>query len=115
MLALFIFGFVLAGLAFLMTSNINLNTQARRFTAASTLAQAKLEDIRAAGYGAATSSATAESLNETGGSTGAAFYSRSWTVTSATPVANSKTVSVTVSWTDQQGSRNVQLQSILGN
>jgi prepilin-type N-terminal cleavage/methylation domain-containing protein len=113
MIALFVFGFVLAGLAYLMLSTINLNTQARRYTAATTLAHAKLEAIRAAGYAAAASSPTPESLNETGGTTGAAFYSRAWTVATATPVANSKTVTVTVTWSDQQGSRNIQLQSIV--
>ena len=47
-IAMGVFSFVLAGLALLMISTIKTNSNAKRFTAASALAQTKLEDLRAA-------------------------------------------------------------------
>jgi Tfp pilus assembly protein PilV len=112
--ALVIFFFALTGLASLTKSNVRTNAQARYYAAAGDLAQQKLEDLRAGGYTAAASSASNESLNETGGTTGTTLFTRSWTV-AAGALSNTKTLTVTVSWTDPLGTHQVQMTSILGS
>ena len=111
-IALMIFCFALTGIASLTKSNVQTNAQARYFGAASDLAQQKLEDLRAGGYTAAASSAANESLNEIGGATGVTLFTRSWTV-AAGALANTKTLTSTVSWSDTLGTHQVQMTSIL--
>jgi Tfp pilus assembly protein PilV len=113
-IALVVFFFALTGLASLTKSNVRANAQARYFAAAGDLAEQKLEDLRAGGYTAAASSASNESLNETGGTTGTTLFTRSWTV-AAGALSNTKTLTVTVSWTDVLGAHQVQMTSILGS
>jgi len=112
LVALAILAFALAGLSMLMISNVQTGLDARRVTAAGALAQQTLEALRAAGYSAAASSGTSETLNESGGSTGVTPFTRSWTVTTGT-TSGTKNVVITVTWSDQLGSHQVQLQSIL--
>jgi prepilin-type N-terminal cleavage/methylation domain-containing protein len=112
LVALTILAFALAGLSMLMIGNIKTGLEARRLTAAGALAQQKLEDLRAVGYDAATSSSSNETLSESGGSTGVTPFTRSWTVATGT-VSGTKNVTVTVAWTDQLGSHQVQLKSIM--
>ena len=112
-IALVLFFFALTGLAALTKSNVRTNAQARYYAAAADLAQQKLEDLRAGGYTAATSSASNESLTESGATTGTTLFTRSWTV-AAGALANTKTLTATVSWTDPLGTQQVQVTSILG-
>jgi len=113
MVGLLIFVVALLGLTKLTISSVHTSDEARRVTAAATLAQAKIEQLEAVGYALATSSAAAESLTETGATSGALFYTRSWTVTPNAPVAGAKTVLVTVTWTDALSAHQLQTQSII--
>ena len=115
MIALAIFSYALAALSTLMISSMRSNNNAKRYTMASSLAQAKIEDLRAAGYAAAASSPSAEALNMIGGTGGATMYNRSWVVTAGTPVAKTKTMAVTVDWNDNQGSHTAVVKTILAN
>jgi prepilin-type N-terminal cleavage/methylation domain-containing protein len=110
--ALLLLAFALAGLASLSRSNIQTSAQARYYSAAGALAQQKLEDLRAGGYTAAASSSSAETLNETGGTTGVTLFSRSWTV-AAGALAGTKVMTATVSWNDMQGAHSAQMQTVL--
>ena len=113
-IALVILAFALAGLVMLMIGNMKAGFDARRFTAASVLAQQKLEEIRAAGYTAAVIGSNSDSaLSEVGTTSGVRPFTRSWTVATGAPTGI-KNVSVVVAWSDQQGSHQVQLSSILG-
>jgi len=112
--ALVILGFSLAGLSMLMIGNFQTGREGRRFTAAGALAQQKIEDLRATGYAAAASSATTESLTETGAVSGVTIFSRSWTVANGA-TAGTKDVTVTLGWSDNFGSHQVQLQSKITN
>ena len=114
LVALVILAFGLAGLATLLASNVKTGREARRFTAAGVLAQQKLEAMRGAGYAAAASAASSESLTENGATTGVTMYTRNWTVASGA-TAGTKDVTVTVSWTDDIGSHQVQVQSKLAS
>jgi prepilin-type N-terminal cleavage/methylation domain-containing protein len=111
--SLLIFAFALTGLASLTKSNIRADAQARYLAVAGDLAQQKLEDLRAGGYTAAASSTSNETLNESGGTTGTTLFTRSWTVATGS-LANTKTLTATVSWTDVYGTHSVQMTSILG-
>lgn len=112
LVALSIFAFSLVVLAYLMNSTMQTDLEARRITAATTLAQQKLEQLRNLSY-SAVSSASPETLNEAGGTTGSTLYTRSWTVTNDSPMNGMKTVQVTTAWTDRSGSHQVRLQTIL--
>jgi len=110
--ALVILAFALAGLSMLMLGNMRTGLEARRATAAGALAQHKLEELRAAGYAATASSTSSETLAETGATTGVTPFTRSWTV-GAGSVSGAKNVTITVAWSNQLGSHQVQLRSIL--
>ena len=110
LIALCILAFGLAGLANLMVGSLKTGREARRFTAAGSLAQQKLEALRGAGYTSAASSASNESLTENGDSAGVTMFTRNWTVANG-GTAGTKNVTVTVSWTDDLGAHQVQLQS----
>jgi type IV pilus assembly protein PilV len=45
---------------------------------------------------------------------GGVTFNRSWTVAANSPVANTKTVTLTVSWTDRQGNHTLSTQTIRG-
>ena len=111
LVALSILAFALAGLSMLMLGNVQTGLDARRITAAGALAQQKLEDLRAFGYSAATGSGS-ETLSESGGTTGVTPFTRSWTVATG-GTAGTKNLTITVAWSDQQGSHQFQLRSIL--
>jgi type II secretory pathway pseudopilin PulG len=113
-LSLALLAFFLVGLASLTVSTIQTNTQARRMTAATALVQAKLEQLSNTTYSAVASSGLPlEVLTETGATAGDTFYTRSWTVTDNSPIVNTKTIQVTVAWTDKLGSHQAQLQMII--
>ena len=114
-ISLAIFSFVVASLSLLTVSSMRSNTNAKRFTMASALAQTKVEALRAGGYTAAASSSSAENLNLDGTTGGTTVFNRTWNVTAATPLANTKTVAVTVAWADNQGSHQAVLKTILVN
>jgi len=104
----------LLGLSSLLTTTIQANAYARRMTTATSLAQDKLEEIRNMAYTAVTTGSDSSPLTETGGTGGSgAIYTRSWTVATDSPIAGTKTVTVTVTWTDQMGPHTVQLQTII--
>lgn len=112
LVALTIFAFVMAGLTTLMFSTTGTNSQARRMTAATVLAQAKLEEL-----GASTSSLTTGTYQDsnnplTESGTSAGIYRRSWQI-QAGPTAGSQAIKVTVNWTDKQGDHAVSLPTIV--
>jgi prepilin-type N-terminal cleavage/methylation domain-containing protein len=45
---------------------------------------------------------------------GGVTFNRSWTVTDNSPMANTKRVTLTVTWTDRQGSHSLSTQTIRG-
>lgn len=45
---------------------------------------------------------------------GGVTFNRSWTVAANSPVANTKTITLTVTWTDRQGNHTITNQTIRG-
>ena len=86
-------GIAFAGLSPLVIITLQGVDAARRVTAASEFARDKIEDIRSTAY--ASVAGGSDTVTESG--TGASF-ARTWT-SAAGPSANTKLVTVTVSWT----------------
>ena len=106
MAALALLGIAFAGLSPLVITTLRSMDHARRVTTASEFARDKIEDIRNTAYTAVASG----SDTVTEGGTGAT-YARTWT-SAAGPSANTKLVTVTVSWTARTA-HTVSLQTIL--
>ena len=106
MAALALLGIAFAGLSPLMITTLRSMDHARRVTTASEFARDKIEDIRNTAYTAVASG----SDTVTEGGTGAT-YTRTWTA-AAGPSANTKLVTVTVSWA-ARNAHTVSLQTIV--
>jgi type II secretory pathway pseudopilin PulG len=112
LIAVAVFDFVAIGTALVLNSSIQTDIQARRATAATTLARSKIEELRNVPYASLAAGGDASPLPEAPGS-GAAMYNRSWTVSANTPVANASTIGVTVTWSDKTGGHQVALDTIV--
>jgi len=112
LIAIAVFDFMAIGTALVLNSSIQTDIQARRATAATSLARSKIEELRTLPYASLAAGGDASTLPEAPGS-GAAMYTRSWTVAANTPIANTATVGVTVAWTDKTGGHQVQLNTIV--
>ena len=106
MAALGLLGIAFAGLSPLVIVTLRSMDHARRVTTATEFARDKVEDIRNTAY--ATVASGSDTVTE--GGTGPT-YARTWT-SAAGPSANTKLVTVTVSWTARTA-HTVSLQTIL--
>ena len=103
MVAICIIAVALLGLVSVTVMVIKGNTFSKTMTAATTLANDKMEQLKKTGYASLASGAdTAQSL-----------YARTWTVTQDSPAAGMKTVVVTVQWTWDDVARNVTVRSLI--
>ena len=104
LVAMLILSIGLLGMAALVTGIINSNKLSNRISAATVLAQDKMEDIKSVVYSNAVSETRAflPSPDDK--------YEREVTVVDDSPAANMKTVTVTVYW---ESSKSVSLQTIL--
>jgi len=74
-----------------------------RVVSAASIAQAKLEEIREAGYSGAQSGEEDDN-----------YYDLSWTITQASNYTGMKKVNLTVSWVDQDGAhKNLSMSTLL--
>lgn len=89
MIALFILAFALLAIGQMQIMAIQGNTLGNRMTAAVTLAQDKIEELRGLSYSQIVS-----------GEDSSGVYTRVWDVQDDTPATGLKTVTVTVSWQD---------------
>ena len=120
MISLVILGFFMLGNSPLMLSTIESNRQAQRVTAATHLALDKFEDIRGLNYvdvvdgtdGPLSGSGELDIADDDIDVIGA-IYTRKWVVLDDTPLPNSKTISVTTSWEDKDGTQDIQIKSII--
>lgn len=89
--------------AALMASNRGVTNRTR---AVETL-RLKVEDLQSVIYPRITNG------NDTA-TVGGVTFNRSWTVTANSPVTNTKTITLTVTWTDRQGTHTITNQTIRG-
>ncbi|MBI3783685.1 MAG: type II secretion system protein [Deltaproteobacteria bacterium] len=109
LIALGIFFTLLVTLSVLFFTSIQTNLLTRHITAATGLAQDKLEELQNTAYAQLASGADASLLTATRGTTNGIF-TRRWTVASG-PVTGTQVLTVIVAWPDA-GGRQVQLQTI---
>ena len=103
LIALGIFTAAILGVAISATSVIKANQSSYSTTIAINLAQDKLEELKALPASLASGGPVTDSIN---GET----FSRSWTVTSDSPITGMKRIDVTVTWTDYS-SHSITLRS----
>ena len=106
MAALTLLGIAFASLSPLVVVSLRSMAEARRVTTASEFARDKIEDIRNTLYASVASGSDTVTESGTGSS-----YARAWT-SAAGPSANTKLVTVTVSWTART-SHTVSVQTIV--
>jgi Tfp pilus assembly protein PilV len=80
----------------LAAHNARIMQRNQQMAAASLLAQSKLEELRNQTFANIVTGADPGTLNAQGDPDG--IFSRTWTVTNNTPMLNSKTIAVTVTW-----------------
>lgn len=107
MITMVIFAIGLLGLASMQVMAIKGNSFGQQMTAASTLAQNQLEEMRQ-NTGALTNG------NDTVTDQNGTIYARTWTVTPNTPQTSMTTVLLTVQWTDSiNAQRTVNIRTIM--
>ncbi|MBA7566411.1 hypothetical protein ES708_08102 [subsurface metagenome] len=103
MIALFILVVGLLGAAGVAITIINGNAFGKEITTATTLAQNKMEEMKGTAYSSiASGSDTQESI-----------YTRTWTVTSDSPVAGMRTIEVLVQFPWKGTTHNVTLKTMV--
>ena len=103
LVAMGIFAVAILGVAISATSVIRANQSSYSTTIAINLAQDKLEELKALPASLASGGPITDTIN---GET----FSRSWNVTSDSPITGMKRIDVTVTWTDY-GSHTMTLSS----
>ena len=96
----------LVGISSLLLATVHTNTRGRDITAASTLGQAKIEELRALPFASVVSGA--DTITDT-----EIPYTRTWTI-SAGPTTGTVAVRVVVQWAGQ-GATAVDLQTIIND
>src|SRR4030095_2496422 len=100
----------LLGTAALTTGIIRGNHYSKNITSATAAAQSQLESVKSSGYVNAVAANFPTDTVSMGGMT----FNRATTITSDSPAANMKTISVVVTWTESNNTtRSVTLQTIL--
>jgi len=112
MIALVVLSFGLLALGKLTASTISGNHFAAQLSAATTLAQDKLEDVKQGSY-ASIASETETGVDEQANSGG--IFDRVTQVSDDQPASGMKTVTVTVSWDWNGSSHDVVLKTIVAN
>ena len=102
LIAITIFSIGILAVASMQISSMMGNTSAKDVTEGATLATDQLEKLMALPYGSvSTGSRTVDT------------YQINWTVTDNTPVTNTKTVNIQVTWTERGLSKVVSLRHVL--
>ncbi len=104
MIVIGIFAIGILAVASMQVSAFQGNRSATLRTMAITLASERMENLISQDYGAIVSDSQAVDN-----------FNISWTVTNDSPLANTKTITVTTNWNDRGESRNVNLSYIIAN
>jgi type IV pilus assembly protein PilV len=107
MITLVILSIGLTALAGLQVSAIKGNTFSKRMTAAVSIANQKLEQIKDTDYANILSESSTQITQSN------MLFTRQVTVTNNSPLANTKTVNVTVTWSDGSNSHSVPITTII--
>jgi prepilin-type N-terminal cleavage/methylation domain-containing protein len=83
-------------------------------TTATTLAKDKMESLKNQSYVGYSGLTTGTDYAPSAPSATDSFYTRTWTITADSPAAKMKTIAVTVSWSWMGVTKNVSLNTIVG-
>jgi len=106
LVAIFVFLVSLMGLISVTVGVIHGNAFSMQITTATNLAQDEIENLKRKGYAHADLTAGAHSDP---GNPISTMYTRTWSVVDNTPVADIKTLTVTITWDWRGVARNVQM------
>jgi Tfp pilus assembly protein PilV len=99
--------------AFLLSIETSrLTSQNMHLSAATALAEFKLEELRNTNFASIVTGSDSGTIDEQGNPGG--IFSRAWTVADNLPVTGLKTVAVTVSWTQWAQTRTYVLSGVIG-
>lgn len=113
LIAMVILSVGLLALARFQLTVIKGNTDSREITTAVVLAETKIEELMSGGF-AALAAGEDTDIDTTG--TAGGIFTRAWAVADYSGSTNMKQITVTVTWTDQEGiSHNVALNTVLAN
>lgn len=107
-----VLGIALSSAFTLSISTSRVTAQTRNLSAATALAEFKLEELRNADFDSiitGNDTGTMDALGDPGG-----IYSRTWVVGDNTPATGLKTVAVTVSWPQWGETRTYTLTGVIG-
>jgi type IV pilus assembly protein PilV len=107
MIALVVLSVGLVALAGLQISAIRGNAFSKRMTTAVSIANARIEQIKSTSY------ANIQSESSTQVTASNMTFTRQVTVTNNSPLSNTKTVNVTVTWSDGSKSHSVPITTIV--
>jgi type IV pilus assembly protein PilV len=107
MITLVILSIGLTALAGLQVSAIKGNTFSKRMTAAVSVANQKLEQLKDTDYANILSESSTQITQSN------MRFTRQVTVTNNSPLANTKTVNVTVTWSDGSNSHSIPMTTII--
>ncbi|MFN2433178.1 MAG: prepilin-type N-terminal cleavage/methylation domain-containing protein [Gemmatimonadota bacterium] len=107
MVAILLVGVGLMGLAAISTTVSRANAQSGTLTAATGLAQERVERFRTDAFASIANGSDTRDLD-------GVRYTRTWTVTNDVPAVGLKTIVVTVSWTSRGQTRSTSLRTIRG-
>ena len=112
MIALTVLIFVVLGTSSTIIHIARISANARKTTLASDLCQSKIEEIKSYGYDATFLNSEEPNIDATGNSGG--IFTRT-VRQSAGPIPNTKSITVTVSWTDFIKTHEVIISTIIAN
>jgi len=119
MIAIFVLAVALLGLAEVTTTTIKGNSFSKSLTTATTLANDKMQDLKAKNFTCSSTGCTVHADLSSGSHTDTGnpiqgIYNRSWSIADTNDSASRpryKAITVTAEWTWQGSSHNVQLQT----
>jgi len=112
MIAILLLAVGMMAMAILQVTAIRGGSFANQITQASIYGQDKIEELKNKSYTDTNLSAGSHSDTVTSGN--GVTFTRTWTVTNNSPYTNSKTITLTLSWTGPQGqTHNVQFSTII--
>jgi Tfp pilus assembly protein PilV len=114
LIAIFLLAVAMLGLVTLQSRGIRGNDLGNRTSQAIALAQDKVEDlINDNATGQTLAAGTDTDIDETGSAGG--IFDRNWQIQNDTPVTNSQTLVVTVTWNDIGGNHTVTMNGIVSS
>ncbi|MBF0589479.1 MAG: prepilin-type N-terminal cleavage/methylation domain-containing protein [Magnetococcales bacterium] len=116
LIAMLIFSIGLLAMARLQMEMTRGNAASKRITTATLLAEDKIEELKASGFGTLINNTYTDPNNPVTplGSSGG-LYTRTWTIADYEGVTTMKQITVTITWSDEMGAHTLPLTTVVSN